>query len=172
MCLIARWIVAGKVSKMGLAPYQRRILDLHLELELMMADLYELFANKFKEYSELWLSLSNEEKQHAAWLIKLLEGINVDKVRFDEGKTRTYTLSSVLNYLRSVKEEFVAKPFNIVRAASLMRDFENSLLEKNIFKSFVGDSPQVKDVLAKLVDSQRTHTKKVNESVERILHKA
>lgn len=157
---------------MELAPYQKRILDLHLELELLMADLYELFADRFKGHSEFWLSLADEEKQHAIWLNKLLEGINVNKVNFDEGKTRTYTLISVINYLHSIKEEFTAKPFGIVRAVSLTRDFENSLLEKNVFLNFAGDSPLVKVILTKMMNSQRAHAKKMIEGSVMILREA
>lgn len=154
---------------MELAPYQKRILELHLELELLMADLYELFAGQFKEQSAFWLSLADEEKQHAAWLNKLQEGINANKVKFDEGKTRTYTLTSVIGYLRNIKEEFRTRPFGIVRAVILIRDFENSLLEKNVFLCFAGDSPLVKEILTKMATAQRTHTKKMVEGAAKIL---
>lgn len=70
------------------------------------------------------------------------------------------------------KEEFVSEPFPAVRAACIVRDFENSLLEKDIFTSFAGDSPQVRDIVAKLEKAQKAHIGRINDAVVKILKEA
>jgi len=154
---------------MGSHTEKKQILELHLELESVMAELYKQFSTVFKEHHNFWQSLADEEKQHVTWLNKLIEGINANKVIFDEGKTRVATLNSALNYLKSTKKEFETKPFSIIKAVSFIRDFENSLLQKNVFINFDGDSIQVKEVIAKLAAAQQAHVKHIETGVRKIL---
>ena len=53
-----------------------QIIDLAIELEMVVADLYMLFHEKFPEDADFWLKLFTEEKEHASllmWSRDLLE---------------------------------------------------------------------------------------------------
>ena len=54
-----------------LKPYQRKIIELMIRQESLLARLYSLFAEQFLEHSEVWNGLVEEEKKHAAWLEQL-----------------------------------------------------------------------------------------------------
>ena len=89
---------------MQLKEYQLKILDYHIEKELLLSNLYYLFAQKFPEHKNVWLSASREEREHAGW-IKYLEKYAVQGiVHFDEGKTKTYTLMAFIKYLDGIIE--------------------------------------------------------------------
>lgn len=148
---------------MVLHDYQRRILELYLEQELLIATLYARFSENYPAHKDFWDSMVSEEREHAAWIQHFLDGIEQNKVYFSEGKTRSYTINTSIAYIKRIIIEFDEKPFNSTKAACIAHDLERALLEKNVFKCFDGDSPEVIHILEILKGEQDHHIQKVDQ---------
>jgi rubrerythrin len=137
--------------------YQKKIIELFIEQELLVASLYMRFSERYAVHKDFWLKLAAEEREHAEWIKHLLDGIETAKIFFSEGKTRTYTVSSSIAYINGLISEFDRKAFDIPKAAHIALDLERSLLEKNVFKCFDSDSIEVKRILDVLNKGQDDH---------------
>lgn len=137
--------------------YQKKIIELFIEQELILADIYERFSDLFPEYRDFWRKMAGEEKEHASWVQHLLHGVVSDKVFFAEGKTRSYTVTKYIEYLKSTIAAFEKNPPDIIRALSISRDIENALIERNMFSFFEGDSKEVQKVISILEAAQYEH---------------
>ena len=63
---------------------QINIINLLAEHEKAISDLYESYADKFKEHNDFWLFLSREELEHVGWLMNLTEKIKEGAIYFNE----------------------------------------------------------------------------------------
>lgn len=148
---------------MSLEMYQHKILQLYLELELHMADLYDLFAGDFPDHALFWVSMAAEEREHASWVQYFLDRAMQGNIHFVEGKVRTHTISTITTYLLDIISRHKKSPFDIVHAAAITSDLERSLIEKNVFTHFEGDSGEVSHILKILVEGQEVHVKKIEQ---------
>jgi rubrerythrin len=137
--------------------YQKKIIELFIEQELLIASLYMRFSERYVVHKNFWLKLASEEREHAEWIKHLLDGVETDKIFFSEGKTRTYTVNSSITYIKGLISEFDKKAFDIPKAAHIALDLEKSLLEKNVFNCFDSDSIEVKRILEVLNKGQDDH---------------
>ncbi len=140
-----------------LEPYQRKILDLYKEQELLMASIYQKLALIFPEHSDKYTELVGEEMQHAGWIEELQNACIAGNARFAEGKTRSYTIKSMINYLKKFYTRIQTEQLSEKKAATIVADFENALIERNVFKHFEGDSEQVQKTLNLLQATQELH---------------
>lgn len=141
----------------------QKIITLYIEQELLMASLYERFAKYYTEQEEFWASLVSEEYEHAAWIKHFQGGAAQDKIHFDEGNTRIAALNSVINYIKTLIDEFDKQPFDYKKAANISLDLEKSLIERNIFKHFESDSSEVIQFLGILCKQQEKHLEKIKQ---------
>jgi hypothetical protein len=148
---------------MELQPHQKKIIELFLEQELLMAELYELFSKMYPFHHEFWASMVAEEREHASWVRHFLDSTLNGKINFYEGKTRSNAISSCISYIREIIAGFEKNPFTIVRAASISLDMERALMERNVFKHFEGDSQEAVQLLDILSEAQDAHVKKTEQ---------
>ncbi|HEU0264182.1 MAG TPA: hypothetical protein VFR01_00485 [Geobacterales bacterium] len=148
---------------MSLPQPHERIIDLYLQQELLMARLYTMYANFYEEEREFWLSMAQEELEHAGWVKLLKEQAIRGAVAFSEGKTRTYTLASMVEYLEKTISTFGCGDFSHTQALSVALDLEKSLIEKQVFQHFAGDGVETKKILALLNDGQDHHLRRLQE---------
>lgn len=146
---------------MGTESLSLQIIDRYIEQELLMASLYERFSEFYSDHREFWTSLVSEEHEHAAWIKHFHDGIAQDRIHFSEGKTRISAIQSLTSYIKDRITEFDRHPFNIKKAVSICLDLEKSLIERNVFKHFESDSPEVKKILAVLTEVQEKHVEKI-----------
>lgn len=154
---------------MLLKEHQLKIIDYHTEKELLLSNIYNLFAKRFPEYKEFWLSLSGEEREHAGW-IKYFERHALEgKVHFFEGKTKTYTLITFIRYLDGIIEDIILGHYNTIgKAAYLALDLEKALLERKVFEQFSSYSYEEMRYLEILRDSMVNHYEKVKKFSDQI----
>lgn len=146
---------------MELLDYQNRIIELFIKQELLIASLYDKFSTSFLAQKEFWEGMAGEEREHAGWIKHFHSNVVTDKIHFSEGKVRTYTLQSSIDYINGILIEFSTRHFNSSKAVSIALDIEKALLEKNVFKCFNGDSDEVKRILEVLITEQERHYQKI-----------
>jgi len=139
------------------------ILDLYLEQEILMAQLYQRFESRYAAHKEFWLSLIAEEREHAGYIDHLRAQADRSRVSFDPGNIRVAGVQSVIAYLKRLIEEFDRHPFLFQKAIAICVDLERSILEQKVFSQFETDSPELGQLLEILRSGQTEHIKKVSD---------
>lgn len=145
---------------------QIKILMRMHELEQSLAEMYALFAEKFPEHRELWLTLVKEEHEHAEAVQKLY-GLTYKKdAAFSEGTTRLAAIEAIIEYVKKTCEIGRQDGLASEQALEQSRDIEKSLIAKNIFSHF-----KVRLEYANLLNHLRAgsegHAQLVQEEIER-----
>lgn len=153
---------------MALKPYQEKIIQQMIDQERLLSELYSLFAKEFPEYSAFWTELSEEEKRHVKLVEKLGEAEKKGMVLFDEGKVKTYTLSTFIAYLEKQLQRARDKEFSIAAAFSCAHDLEQSLIEKEVFTRFDSIKEMNRSVLNKLREDTKNHAEKLRQQRNKI----
>ena len=149
---------------MDLNPFQEKILKQLISQERMLSELYGYFAKQFPQYKKFWEKLSREEEQHARIVQKLFNAVKKEKVFFDEGKIKTYTLDVFITRLDGILQKAKNQEFTLSTAIACAVDYETSLIEKNIFSHFDSLNDKVRQTL-KILQSE---TLKHIESIKRV----
>ncbi len=146
-----------------LKDYQEKIIALLIKQEVVMATLYDKFAERFPAQKDFWQKLAKEERKHAAWLEQLYDAIQKSVVLFEEGKVKYYAMDTFIEWVEGAIAKVDAGEINEQQAFFLSRDMERSLIEKNVFSHFEGVSDKAKGVLKFLVDQTEGHVQLVEE---------
>lgn len=153
---------------MALEPFQHKLLQLYKDQELQMACLYEKLAQSFPAYADQFLALASEEREHAGWIDHLKNCIESGSAAFSEGKTRTYTLTALIAYVKGIHDALDEGKMDLPKALSLVVDTEKSFIERHVFERFVGDSPEVERILRILEDTQRDHLTRIDQFARQV----
>ncbi len=148
---------------MVLKEHQLKIIDLFIEQELLVAKIYKLFSGMFPNDHLFWDEISADEVLHAGWLEQLRESTIKGTVRFHEADTRLYTINNFIGYLKKTYSKAKIGKITRDKALSISLDMEKSLLEKNVFDSFSGDSAEVKRTMSMLSGATAEHRHRVEE---------
>lgn len=153
---------------MALEPFQYKLIKLYKEQELLMSSLYEQLAVRFPKYDSKFRELAAEELEHAGWIQHLEQCIQNGTASFSEGKTRTYTITTLMNYMQSIVDSLKKGNISLLKAVSLTFDTEKSFIERNVFERFAGDSEEVDRILRILETTQRDHLSRIEQFVAQI----
>ena len=147
---------------MNIAKAPDKILEAMKEHELALAELYEVYADKFPEYKDFWTKFSREEYQHADW-------INTLQTRFEESTEdfviERFPIGAVENSTEYVKKLAVTtrqSDMLLINALSTAVHLEQALIEKKYFEVFEGDSAKTKKILSLLAQSTQKHYEKLH----------
>jgi len=151
---------------MNIAKAPGELLEAMREHELTLAHLYGLYAKKYPDYEDFWVSLSLEENQHAAWLDKLwieIENGSEDIIieRFPIGAVQRST-----EYVKSLEDTTNQPDFTLVNALSTALRLEEAFMENKFFEVCEGDSVKTKRTLNLLAQSTQEHCRKVREFLQ------
>ncbi len=142
---------------MNIAKAPDKILEAMKEHELALAELYEVYADKFPAYKDFWTKFSREEYQHADWINTLqtrIEESNEDFVveRFPIGAVEHST-----EYVKKLTNTTRQSDMLLINALSTAVHLEQALIEKKYFEVFEGDSLSIKKTLSLLAQSTQKH---------------
>jgi rubrerythrin len=136
---------------------QEQILELYRRQELLLSEIYALFAVRFLKDASQWEKLAQDELEHAQWIDALADAVKQGEAVFAVDKVRVNGLQSVCNYLEGVLISTKAGGVDRKKAFSLAIDMEKSIIERNVFKKFSGDSEKVSAILRILEHKQQAH---------------
>ncbi len=151
---------------MSLKEDQINVINLLIECEKSVAELYRIYADKFQEYSDFWMSLSKEELEHARWLMQLKEKIEEGGVYFNEKRFTEEAINKSLGYIKEQISEAKGELL-LIKALSVAYYLEISLIENKYFEVFEGDSIELKNTLMKLSKETKIHQSKIKGFLEK-----
>ena len=129
--------------------------------ESLLEKLYTLLAEQFPEHSGVWKYLAGEEKKHAIWLKQLYDAGEKGFILFDEGKIKSASLNTYIEHLKQIIGRAENKELTLVQAVSYTLDFENSLIEKNVFTHFDSTSEKARIILNRLNMETQSHVNRI-----------
>lgn len=153
---------------MGLKVYQEKIIQQLIDQEKMLSELYAVFAGQFPKNEKFFMFLSREEDRHARMIEKLCEAVKGDRVIFDEGKMKTYTLDAFVKRLQGIVAKAKNKEYDLTSALVCAADYESSLIEKNIFTHFESTSEKVNSTLKMLQSETLNHVDRVLNALKKV----
>ncbi|MBM4310650.1 MAG: hypothetical protein FJ119_06860 [Deltaproteobacteria bacterium] len=145
---------------------QIKILMRMHELEQSLEELYAVFAEKFPEHRELFLTLVKEEHEHAEAVQKLYRLTYHNDASFAEGSTRLGAIEAIIDYVKKSCETARQDQMLPEHALVLSHDLEKSLIAKNIFQHFKVRL-EYASLLRYLRDSSEEHAKLVQAEIDR-----
>ena len=153
---------------MSLQAYEEKIIRQLIHQEKLLARLYATFSKQFSQYQEFWFKLSKEEQKHSKLVEKLLEAVKNEKVHFNEGKIKTYTLNAFITRLEDILIKAEAGEFSLTSALAIASDYESSLIEKNVFQHFDSLSDKIKSKLEILHSETQKHANQIRNAKKKI----
>ena len=148
---------------MTLKLFQIKLIQLYKEQELQLVDLYEKLAQAFPAHAGTFQMLANEEREHAGWIGHLETSIENGTASFSEGKTRTYTLTTFIAYVKKIIASLERGEMELPKALALVVDIEKSFIERQVFERFDGDSDEVGRILKILDETQHGHLNRIEQ---------
>ena len=142
------------------------IVDMLADIEERVSRLYEIYAQKYPKYRDLWNDLVKEEEGHARLIRDLKRHVEKGTLRFNSDRCNKRAVGLVLDY--------VGERFNKARTREIdMRDaffsalqIEKNVLEKDFCSFFEGESEELKKACATITDETSQHRNKIKEIFE------
>lgn len=143
------------------------VLGLMRSYELLLKNLYALFASKITAEKEFWLKLSEEENKHAYWLEVL--GANMQKQNISLNGDDRFNLpliKSSISHIQESLEDFKKVEISFFDALTFASDTENSMIEKKFFEVFYGINDDFDRVMKLLKEETIKHNQRIEEKLE------
>lgn len=135
------------------------------ELESQLARLYSLYNKKFP-MTKIWPLLIEEENKHESWLLQIIPKIQEGTIYFFRDEVTVDAINSMINSIKKEYDRADKLLTPLKQAVSVALSFEDSTLEKNIFKYFDSKYPSVEQILDKLEEDTEKHRDMLSEAVE------
>ena len=145
---------------------QKRIIDLLIKQEKLLAHLYTIFSEKYLKHRDFWKKIAAEENLHAKWLEQLYSATEKDLIHFDEGNITIFSLEIYIKGVEEVIRKAECDELNNKRALVIVADFERSLIEKNVFTNFEGLTDKAKKVMKNLEKQTREHLSQIENYID------
>ena len=127
-----------------------------IEHEKTLSKLYKSYSDLFPKEA-VWAKLEKEEKKHAAWIQQIISKICDETVYFNEDPE---CCENIKESLRVMNEEIIKaenKEIDLTHAFKVAIEIEESMVEREFFKSMDSDAPFVEDVLKKIIADTELH---------------
>lgn len=135
--------------------------------ELLVGELYNIFAEKFPEHAGFWSKLFQEEHVHAYWLETLSLHSSSGKVYFNEGRFDLAPINEMIDHVNGLIEK-AKEGMSLIEALAAANDIEQGMIEKKFFEVFKGDSAEFEKTLAQLKKETAEHAERVREFFNRV----
>ena len=150
-----------------LKDYQKELLILLEQCELEISNLYKLFAEKFPSHRVLWNGMLEEEINHAAYLKNLFSLADEGKISFDEKTTKTYTVKTVIDDIKTIYQKTQANQYTLLNALSFSLNLEESIIEKKFYDYFFSNDSDITTMINKIKKETFEHRSKIKKSLEK-----
>jgi rubrerythrin len=117
----------------------RNVVQLLMDHELALKELYQAYATALPSLKDLWSKLAADEQRHADWLDSLGPEVGSTPRPGPQGWPRPAAIESSLKYLRAQILRARQAQVTTLTALAVAKDLESALLEKEFFK--VADLP-------------------------------
>jgi len=145
-----------------------RIIELLVEYELAVSELYRACAAKFPDEQSFWNELAEEEVDHAFRIRMISEEADAGYVEVDDKVFAERPVESSIEYAREITQRVLSNGINLLGVLSLAYDIESSLIESEYYKVFKGDSLRFNAMIREIHMESAIHKKKIGEKRDQL----
>ncbi len=145
----------------ALKSYQSKIIELLIQQELLIAELYRFFSILYPGTRDFWNDLAREEMEHATWIEYFFNKTQSSEIVFREEQLKTYTADSFVKYLQDNISKVKERAPTQQAAFALAMNIENSLLVRKIFDRFESSDKELEMLIRKLQEGLTEHRKRI-----------
>ena len=127
-----------------------------IEHEKTLSRLYKSYSEIFPE-EEIWGKLEIEEKKHAAWIQQIISKICDETVYFNEDPECCENIKKSLSIMNDEIAKANDNEIDLMHAFKIAIEIEESMVEREFFKSMESDAPFVEDVLKNIIADTERH---------------
>ena len=131
-------------------------------LERVIGQLYKTYAKIFPANYSFWTGLSQEEEHHAKLVNDLKKKLENGNISFDIQRFNLSAIQTTNQYIQKKIQQANDGLINEQGAYNAAWDIENSLLEKNFFRTFTSKQNEVKRILDTLLHDTEDHRNRIN----------
>ncbi len=136
---------------------EKEALQMLIDYELVIADLYAAYAERFPDHHDYWLLLSSEEKDHAEAIGKMLEIADQSQSGLKTAGFKPAAVNTSIAYLSDLTKIARTTPIPIGDALSAALDLEKAMIERKFFGIFDTPAPLAQEVLLLLTQGTEKH---------------
>jgi rubrerythrin len=144
----------------------RNVVQLLMDHELALKELYQAYATALPSLKGLWSKLAADEQRHADWLDSLGPEVGSTPRPGPQGWPRPAAIESSLKYVRAQILRARQAQVTTLTALAVAKDLESALLEKEFFKVVDGAVPEVRAVFDRLVIATEIHWRTVADALD------
>lgn len=148
---------------MNITTTQKKTLEGLIRFERDIRNLYKLYAEIMPHKRDFWITLANEENEHANWLIALKGQIETGCVTCREDRFNIQGIEKALAFI--MRQRILAgKPgFDFMRALSTALDIEKLILEKKFYECYDSDCQEIRKILRDLRNDTENHVNRIEQ---------
>jgi len=138
------------------------ILEMLIRNELVIMELYELFAVMFPERRDFWAGLANEERGHADFLGSLRSREDLREWFATSSRLKPQAVKISIEFVEKQIAWARERKFSLIEALSLSRDLEAALVEKQFGVMSRRAPGEIRVVMEKLAADTERHEKVID----------
>ena len=146
-----------------------RVVELLIEYELAASDLYRECAGRFKEHSDFWSELADEEITHADNIRRLTDAAMAEEAELNENAFAVRPIEISIEYAKEITDRVGEGKIDLLKVLSLSYDIENSLIESEYHRIFTGKNEIVNDFIRRIHIESEDHRERVKALKEKVL---
>lgn len=146
-----------------------KIIELLIEYELAVSELYRECAEKFEEHRDFWSELADEEIIHSDNIRKLTDEAIAKNAIIDEKAFAVRPVEISIEYSKEITKRVRDNKIDLLSVLSLAYDLESSLIESQYHKVFVGKEEKVNELIRQIHMESADHGERVRIMKEKVL---
>ncbi|MBN1856162.1 MAG: hypothetical protein JW846_04340 [Dehalococcoidia bacterium] len=139
-------------------------LELLRHNELAIGALYDDYAALFPSHASLWITMAEEERQHAQWIeelgIELQSSRRNTRPRFSPESIKTFTA-----YVREQSDAAHREQFTAMAALTTSYYIETALIERRFFEQLTPNDPANSPTLSRLKHATEQHVARIRDAL-------
>ncbi|MEW6412120.1 MAG: hypothetical protein AB1483_06540 [Candidatus Zixiibacteriota bacterium] len=148
----------------------KEALQMLIDHELAISDLYATYANFHVDHREYWQSLAKEEREHADTIKRLLDIIDSGKQIINTANFKPIAVKTSIDYLRQSAARARSATIPLPEALSTALDVEKAMIERKFFGIFDTASSEAQAVRKVLEDGTHSHVAKLESEWHKYRH--
>lgn len=140
------------------------IIDLLLENEKKVSQLYVLYSQQFPEQRDFWTQIAMEEMDHVEALEKARRELSDDSM-IQEGPYARDIITYLTQFIDAELQTLKTSPIDAIHTALRL---EQSMVEKKCFEIFIPENREVRRIMEKINQDTENHVKYLRNALKNI----
>ncbi|HOW36550.1 MAG TPA: hypothetical protein PL155_09080 [Candidatus Omnitrophota bacterium] len=143
------------------------VVEMMADIEEIIGQHYQAYAQKFPEQKDFWTTLVSEENHHAQWIRAMYSKVGDGLVSLNEKRFNAESIREFQARLAEMLKNLRGKEMSIKDALEESLSIEKMLLEKNFFEVFQTKSPEILEIVTRIVEETRSHRGRIEQMLEK-----